>query len=400
MRPATDQALVRRSALRLGLLTGTAVAVIVGLLTAVAVLVVLHGQRTAATLLLEDTVSRADNDVDDPPTGVWLVEQTGRVRIATPGLPAGLPDTAALERAGPGAGVQRGTVLVGGVRYQVRTERRGDMVLQAVLDLRANHRERDRLIVALLTTGGAGLLCAAVVGGWLGRRAVRPLESALALQRRFVADAGHDLRTPLTLLSTRAQLVRRRLAADPEAEVRADVDGLTADATRLTAVLEDLLHAADPRPAAAAGPVDLAALAAEVVAAAQAAAAERAVCVRCLPGTGTAAVLGSEAGLRRALTALLDNAVRYACHEVTVTVSAAGRSVAVEVADDGPGLDPVIRPRLFDRFASTGGAVDSGPRRYGLGLALAAEIAARHGGTVTACTGPGALLRITLPKAP
>ena len=73
------------------------------------------------------------------------------------------------------------------------------------------HQERERILGALGLAGGAGLVLATLAAAVLARRAVRPMAQALEQQRRFVADAGHELRTPLTLLSTRTQLLARRV---------------------------------------------------------------------------------------------------------------------------------------------------------------------------------------------
>jgi two-component system OmpR family sensor kinase len=230
---------------------------------------------------------------------------------------------------------------------------------------------------------------------------VAPLAQALALQRRFVADAGHELRTPLTLLSTRAQMIRRRFARNgDQAAIQSEVDGLVTDADRLAAILEDLLLAADPRSDATRGPVALRPLVEQEIAAAQPLAERQGVVVAFRPGDEPV-VNGAESSLRRAVNALLDNAIRHATSEVRVTVSATMRQVTVEVADDGTGIDPAILPTLFERFASgSDGSRSTAPRRYGLGLALVAEIAAQHGGTVSAHNNAdGAALRVALPRA-
>ena len=93
----------------------------------------------------------------------------------------------------------------------------------------------------------------------MGRRAVRPLAQALALQRDFVADASHELRTPLTLLSTRAQLLARSLQdTDVGGDIREDSRGVVRDTSRMVAVVDDLLLAADAgAPGPIAVPVDL-----------------------------------------------------------------------------------------------------------------------------------------------
>lgn len=91
--------------------------------------------------------------------------------------------------------------------------------------------------------------------------------------------------------------------------------------------------------------------------------------------------------------------IRHARSEVRVVLGTNARSTVVEVIDDGPGIDPTILPTLFERFSSASGSTDRGTRRYGLGLALVNEIAARHGGSVSARspdTG-GTALRLVLP---
>ncbi len=118
-----------------------------------------------------------------------------------------------------------------------------------------------------------------------------------------------------------------------------------------------------------------------------------------LEADGPIEVIGFDAGLRRALNALLDNAIRHARSEVRVVLGTDARSTVVEVVDDGPGIDPTILPTLFERFSSAPGGSDRGSRRYGLGLALVSEIAARHGGSVSARRpdAGGTALRLLLP---
>jgi signal transduction histidine kinase len=283
----------------------------------------------------------------------------------------------------------------------VQTGRRPDGVtVEAVLDLRADHAARSRLATAMLVSGGLGLLLAAAAGAWLGRRATRPLSAALTLQRRFVSDASHELRTPLTLLSTRAQLLRRRLEGAEDPGVRDAAHRVVDDAARLAAILDDLLMAARPPDAREHVPVDLVALAAEVAADAQAGSAS--VTVNGPPARHDprqCTVLGSPVALRRAVTGLVDNATRHARQAVRISVRRADHRVLLEVADDGPGVDPGLAPRLFHRFVSAHPPDADGRRHYGLGLALVSEIATGHGGAVELIDSPcpGAVFRISLP---
>ncbi|MFJ8816633.1 sensor histidine kinase [Amycolatopsis thermoflava] len=399
MTRSPDERVLRRTAWRVGLQTAAAVAVTVAVLGAVASLVVLRSQHHAEDQLVRSAIDQAD-DVGDPPAGTWLVVLDGERRSATPGLPAGLPGEADLRQTAQDHLARSSDVHAGGREYRLRTEPFRDGAIQVVLDLRGEHEERERLVQALLIAGSAGLVLAALAGAWLGRRAVAPLAAALALQRRFVADAGHELRTPVTLLSTRAQLIRRRLrkGGDPAA-LASEADELVRDAGVLAGVLDDLLVAADPREPPA-DQLDLGRLADEAAGAARAEARARAVVVR--TETSRAPVTGSEVSLRRAVTALLDNAIRHARREVLVHVAREGRAVVLTVTDDGPGIDESVLPTIFDRFASGPGDGGAGARRrYGLGLALVSEIVARHGGSVTAGNpaAGGARLQVRLPAA-
>ncbi|MEU8494268.1 sensor histidine kinase [Pseudonocardia alni] len=384
---------IRRAAVRLGSQAAGLVAVLVVLLTAVAVVVLVEAQRAQVTAQLDGAIARAD-DVEDPPASVYLLIRAPDGTLArTPTLPAGVADLDVLANAAAGGDPSAGERSVRDVQYEIATQRRADGVtVQAILDLTANHAERNRLVLTMLVTGLLGLLGAGAAGTWLGYRALAPLSAALALQRRFVADAGHELRTPLTLLGTRAQLLRRRLRRDRAApEALAEADGVITDAARLTAILEDLLFAADPRGERPAEPVDLVALAEDV---------GRSAGVP-VETAGPVVVQGTPAALTRALTALTDNAVRHARTAATLSVSAVGDRAVVDVTDDGAGVDPDVLPRLFERFATGARPTDPGRRRYGIGLALVTEIAAGHGGRVELVpTATGAHFRLTLPLEP
>ena len=143
---------------------------------------------------------------------------------------------------------------------------------------------------------------------------------------------------------------------------------------------------------------------ATAVAAAQAAATEAGLTLTLSSDDGdTTLPAGAPTALGRAVTALIDNALGHARTQVDVRVGRRGRTVVVEVGDDGPGISAEMLPRMFTRFAGQRPTDDTpGARRhYGLGLALVSEIATRHGGRVTATNRPapatGAVLRLELP---
>ena len=268
-------------------------------------------------------------------------------------------------------------------------------------------------MLALTVSGLLGLALAALAGVLLAARAMRPTAQALAMQRRFVADASHELRTPLTLLSTRAQLVRRELRAGTDPATLADeVDGLVVDARNLGNVLEDLLVAVDPRTHQRRERVDVGRLAGEVAAAAAAAARAEGVDVRCTRGGGNRFTggAGGAGRLGRRSSPRPHRARRQRCpaREQRGARDGEGNAGARGRRRERrwPGIEAELIPRLFDRY-ETAQPAGSAQRGYGLGLALVSEIATSHGGTVTARniersgpdgTSAGALLELTLPR--
>ncbi len=258
---------------------------------------------------------------------------------------------------------------------------------------------RDGLLVA----GSIGILVAGLIGFLAARRAVAPLREALALQRRFVADAGHELRTPLAVLHTRAQLLARRLpTTDP---ARPLADQLLADSRVLGEIVDEMLLSAqlgtDPTTGELLDPDELAN---DIVTSMSVLAAEAGVTLSVLARSGRL-VRGSRAALRRALSALVDNALAHTApggHVTVITAQDAHGLVLLTVSDDGEGLAGQDPERLTERFARGRTVVGPGAgRRFGLGLSLAREVAAAHGGTLTQ-TGtppPGVRVTIRLPAA-
>ncbi|MFG3264047.1 sensor histidine kinase [Streptomyces bobili] len=210
------------------------------------------------------------------------------------------------------------------------------------------------------------------------------LEAAVERQRRFVADASHELRSPIASLRTQLEVG----AAHPEL---LDVPGAVEDTVRLQNLAADLLLLArldaGERPAEAR--VDMAALARE----------EAAGRVRVSVDAEPADVSGSRGQLRRVLANLLDNAQRHAREAVTVTVRREGGRAVVAVADDGDGVPEADRERVFERFVRLDAARSRDDGGAGLGLAIARDVAERHGGTLTVRGTPegGALFELRLP---
>ena len=396
----SDLGLVRGAARRLGLQSAALVALAVIVLVAISTILVLRAQNASAEALLEQATARAD-DAQDPPAGTWLVLRGPHGVETSPGIPSAFPDLRALDEVTRTTKPKIAVIHVGTSEYLVRTVLRDDTTVQAVLDLGPQHDQRSDLTRVLLAVGAVGLVLSAFVGTLMARRAVRPLSDALALQRSFVADASHELRTPLTLLSTRAQLLRRSLVTDgADPAVVKDADGVVADAARMTELVEELLVAADPWTDAESVPVELTSLCAELVASARDYAESNQVSlVLDLPDADTVTTTGNAVGLRRAVLAILDNAIAHTPPSGTVTVSVRrrGRDADIDVADTGGGIAAAEVDRVFDRFHSSHHKASR--RSYGLGLALAREVVARQGGKIAlqSTSDSGSTFRVSLP---
>lgn len=402
MSKADDREL-RRASARLAVQFAALMLVLFALLGGVVYALVAAGQNEAAIRALQ-AASMVDSPHDVAHGSLVTISDPGGVH-SSPDLPEGLPDQAAIDRVQQTGHDETSTIDSDGHTYEVLTTSHDGRVVQAAFSLREQQEELARLVTALVISGIVAAAAAAGLSMLMAGRAMRPLADALALQRRFVADASHELRTPLTLLSTRAQLVRRRLAdgkAD-DAAVADGIDEIVGDARALTEIVEDLLIAADPREDALREPVDLADVAATAARSAEAKAHDRGVTIT-VNAPAAVVVSGAPVSLRRLVIALLDNAIDHARSEITVDVGAAGREATLRVSDDGPGFPEADNGRAFERFASARPAepAPGDSRHYGLGLALVAEVTARHGGSVTAVNdGParGAAVTVRLPIA-
>ncbi|MEU9185871.1 HAMP domain-containing sensor histidine kinase [Streptomyces sp. NPDC048484] len=220
------------------------------------------------------------------------------------------------------------------------------------------------------------------------------LEASVERQRAFVADASHELRSPIASLRTQLEVG----AAHPEL---LDVEGAVEDTVRLQRLAADLLLLArlDAGERSTDVRVDLAALVRTE--AGQRAGDRVEVSVDADVDGNVVEVSGSRGQLARVLGNLLDNAQRHTRSSVTVTVRRAGEWVLLEVADDGAGVPAAERERVFERFVRLDEARTRDDGGAGLGLAIARDVAVRHGGSLTVREAPagGALFELRLPAA-
>lgn len=212
------------------------------------------------------------------------------------------------------------------------------------------------------------------------------LQDAVDRHRRFVSDASHELRTPITGLMVRLE---EGLHDRSEADWRAALD----DARRLADIVEDLLLMArlDAGAPVKKKRLDLGRLVEDEVARRPS---RLPVTVRAEPGVY---VRGNRLRLARLLTNLLSNADRYGDSKVEVHVRSSGDQAVLEVVDDGPGIPEEMRERVFERFTRLDKTRSRDVGGSGLGLPIARDIAREHGGELT-IEGPQTRLVLRLPR--
>lgn len=223
------------------------------------------------------------------------------------------------------------------------------------------------------------------------------LEAARARQRAFVADAAHELRSPLANMRTQLEVAQRLGERTDWADVSAD---LLTDTERLSRLVDDLLllaraddaDAGPPGRGVRARPVELGELVTRV--------AQRfpRPPVRVAPSDRLLWTVGDLDQLARIVANLLDNAVRHTRSQVVVAAIADGPYHLVTVTDDGPGVPAAQRERVFDRFTRLDDARARDAGGAGLGLAIVRELVRRHRGTVLlADAEPGLRVEVRLP---
>jgi signal transduction histidine kinase len=287
--------------------------------------------------------------------------------------------------------------------YSVAVQRTdGTLVVQVAQDISAEQRALNALLIVLII-GGFVAVAAAIVGGRVyATRALVPIRESLRRQREFAADASHELRTPLSVIQATVEHFERhpelRLAdeADALADVRAEVD-------HLTALVGDLLLLARTDSGVeelAAEEFDLEPVVREGLDGLRAVAAERAVEIDV--DAVAAPLTGDRTRLRQLATILADNAIRHGPTGSRVRIGLRPRDkggATLTVDDQGPGIRPEDRARVFDRFWRAPGASAGGT---GLGLAIAHWVVERHGGTIEVADAPGggARFEVQLPARP
>jgi two-component system OmpR family sensor kinase len=216
--------------------------------------------------------------------------------------------------------------------------------------------------------------------------------------RRFVADASHELRTPLTSIRGYAELFRRGAESRPE-DLAKSMSNIESEASRMGVLVDDLLLLArlDQGRPLEREPFDLAVVASQAVESAAAIDPDRTIE---LVADDPVRIVGDASRLRQVIDNLLDNArVHAPGSPVRIEVWLQGEEALLRIADQGPGLDPEVEGRIFERFTRGDPSRSRGTGGVGLGLSIVQAIVAAHGGVVTSSSGEqgGTVFDVRLP---
>ncbi|MBL8743513.1 MAG: hypothetical protein JNK04_20525 [Myxococcales bacterium] len=351
-----------------------------------------RAEVTAPTPATTDPLTSIELE-DEPGTIVLFATGSGVIRRAGGDtIPKGLPDPVGIESALGGRELFSDVALKGApARVLTVPVRAGSSVIGAVQVVRPTAESREaltRTLGILAATGAGGLLLSLVGSFILAGRAMRPIELSLDRQRRFIADASHELRTPVAVVRARAELLAND-ARVADAALRGELGQLSREAEELSNLLTDLLDLArldaDPTPLEV-GPVPLLDVAEEVAEQLAPLATARGVVLETRGEVVFA--LASLARLRQVLRALADNAVKHtaAGGKVEILCDERGGMARVRVHDNGEGIAAEHLPHVKDRFyradaARTRSGGNAGGA--GLGLAIAHELVEKMSGALT-----------------
>ena len=260
----------------------------------------------------------------------------------------------------------------------------------------------NRLLFVLLPLGLGALGLAAFGGLYMAGRAVRPVRDSFDKQRAFVADASHELKTPLTLIRADTEVVLYRGRIDPDD--RKLIEHVLAETDRMNAVLSDLLLVARldaGKLDVSTEPFDLSVVLSESVERFGLRISGKDINLE-VQTAGQLPVRGDPKRTGQILAVLLDNAVRFTPSGGHITVAGQLHDgwAEVSVRDTGPGIAPEHLPRIFDRFYRAEEARTRKSGGTGLGLAIARDLARAQKGNLQAenVKGGGTVFRLVLPK--
>ena len=324
--------------------------------------------------------------------GAGAVAETDTGRIAA-------VDQAEAEdyaRQAAASGMERG--FLGDYRYLVASEGTGTRVV--FLDYGGHLLNFRSTALTALWVAGGGMLAVFLLLLLLSRRIVRPIAESHEKQKRFLTDAGHELKTPIAIIQADTDVLT--LETGEGNEWVTDIQRQVARLTDLTNELMDLARLEEPRGGGNFLPFSFSDLVEETAQSFQALARSQ--------GKGLAlsiqprlTLVGEEKRLAQLVSLLLDNAVKYAPpgDEITLSLARQGKALRLTVTNAAPGLSREVLENMFDRFYRGDKARSSQQGGYGIGLAVAKAVVQAHRGRITAAAQAGRLvMTVVLPESP
>ena len=259
------------------------------------------------------------------------------------------------------------------------------------------------IVISVLPAVGGGYMLSGTV--------LRPIKAAVYAQRAFIADASHELRTPVAVVRTNAELLERHLKAGTIGKVESDtlaVEDILGESDRLGRMVSQMLTLAQAdagQKIVARSNHSLGELAEDVGRSMRALVEARQISLT-VSADRTAWVHGDRERLREAIVTLLDNAIKYTepGGRIDVRVARDRKRVRVAITDTGVGIPPEALAHIFERFYRVDKARSRGEGGTGLGLAIAQQIVQAHGGAIRIESEPGRgtsfLIGLRLVEAP
>jgi signal transduction histidine kinase len=361
-------------------------------------------KTATAALETERAAGRPSDAVEElqiPDRALYLFDATGKA-ITPPRVDAWIDSAAQVAARTERVDVQRRAPNGGQLR--LHAERfiapSGTSYVAAAVAVRPQIADQYAWLIGTFSAAALGALILVIAGGiLLARQSTVPVERSMEQMRRFMADAAHELRTPVTLLRTRTEVALAQ-PRDPAGDAAA-FQAIEREADRLGSIVGDLLllaHAdAGERPVARAA-LFLDDVASQAVAAVRTLAERKGVSLE-VGSFEEAQVLGDAELVERLLLIVLDNAIKYTPPggRVTLDVTARDGKRSVIVSDSGVGIPAEELPRIFERFYRGAGARSHG-EGAGLGLPIARWIADLHSARMAVTSDPsGTRVQIDFP---
>lgn len=320
------------------------------------------------------------------PVAVYMVEQNESYSLASMYTTAQIDSEVLDEASTRLSSIDEGTGTLSdiGLHY----EKRVTEVATYVAFADTSFTESWESLAASLAIASVGILAVFFVIAWfLSKWALRPVQEAWDSQRQFVADASHELKTPLTVILANNSILLKH-AQDSIASQSQWIESSQQEALGMQALVNEMLELAQVESRAAIHHelLDFSDLVDGIALQFESVAFERGCMLEEDIEEGIM-VDGDESRLRKAVSTVVENAIKYVDDGGTVSVSLArsGRNAELRINNTGSVIDPDDLPHIFDRFYRTDKARTSGAGGFGLGLAIAREIVREHEGDIT-CT--------------